>query len=114
MPTWIKLGIPLLVALYFLSPFDLIPDFLIGPGQLDDLGIVLLGMTLLIRLAPGNVVEEHRRALGMDIDPAGGGTAGSYGRPTPAGSEQSAGGAIEGEYRVIPPDQGQDNNTRKF
>jgi uncharacterized membrane protein YkvA (DUF1232 family) len=26
--------------LYILSPVDLIPDFLVGPGQLDDLGVL--------------------------------------------------------------------------
>jgi len=30
----------LLLVLYILSPWDLIPDFLFGPGWLDDLGLI--------------------------------------------------------------------------
>jgi hypothetical protein len=33
-----------LVAIYFLIPFDLIPDFLVGPGWIDDL--VLIGLLI--------------------------------------------------------------------
>lgn len=31
--------VPLLI-LYLLSPYDLVPDFLVGPGYLDDLGLI--------------------------------------------------------------------------
>ena len=34
----------LFVVAYFLSPFDLIPDFLIGPGWIDD--ILLVGLLI--------------------------------------------------------------------
>ena len=90
-PTWLKLGVPLAVLLYFVSPIDLIPDFILGLGQLDDLGVVLLGMALFIRLAPETAVDEHRRALGMDIDNSGG-------EPTRRTSQST--NPIEGEYRV--------------
>lgn len=90
-PSWLKVGLPLLVALYFVSPIDLIPDFLLGLGQLDDLGVVLLGMALFIRLAPEVAVVEHRRAMGMDTE----GSSGEATRPTSRNSEP-----IEGEYRV--------------
>ena len=115
-PGWIKFGVPLLVAVYVLSPIDVIPDFLVGPGQLDDLGVVLLGMTLMVRLSPQHVVEEHRRALGYDVDgSASAGASGgrSYWAPPPSASGESTQettqpeqSAIEGEYRVIPPDPG--------
>jgi hypothetical protein len=32
----------LFVVAYFLSPFDLVPDFLIGPGWIDDILLVVL------------------------------------------------------------------------
>lgn len=94
-PSWLKLGIPVVVLLYFISPVDLIPDFLLGLGQLDDLGVVLLGMALFIRLAPEVAVDEHRRALGLDHDGMGGG------EPTRRTSRGT--GPIEGEYRVADP-----------
>ena len=52
--------IPILVGLYLLSPLDLIPGFIPILGQLDDLGVLLLGMTTFIRLAPDEVVAEYR------------------------------------------------------
>lgn len=64
-PTPLKVVIPLGVALYFVMPLDFIPDFIPVLGQLDDLGVVLLGMSLLINLAPRDVVNEHRQTLGM-------------------------------------------------
>jgi uncharacterized membrane protein YkvA (DUF1232 family) len=104
-PTWIKVGIPLFVALYFFSPVDLIPDFFLGLGQLDDLGVVLLGMSLMVRFAPRNVVEEHRRALGFDLqgDPTHRDAGYSPGPPTRP---------IDGEYKVVPPGEGEPWNTQ--
>jgi uncharacterized membrane protein YkvA (DUF1232 family) len=93
-PAWIKVGIPVLVVVYFISPIDVIPDFLIGPGQLDDMAVVLFGMSLMVRFSPGHVVEEHKRALGI-TDPASG--------PAPAGGK-AGDGTIDGDYRVIPPE----------
>lgn len=55
---WAKL-VPVAALVYVLSPVDLIPDFLIGLGQLDDLGI-LLGSTRLFRsMIPGYIIDEH-------------------------------------------------------
>ena len=93
-PTWLKVGVPLLVALYFLSPVDLIPDFILGIGQLDDLGVILLGMALFIRLAPKSVVEEHSHRLSQ---PPGGPTSGTPTRRTPPSASES----IEGDYEVL-------------
>ena len=44
-PFWAKAAIPAAAAAYVISPVDLIPDFLIGVGQLDDIGIILLAAT---------------------------------------------------------------------
>lgn len=56
---WLKL-LPLLMALYLLSPFDIIPGFLPVIGQLDDLGLMLLGLNVIARLAPEEVVARYR------------------------------------------------------
>ncbi len=61
-PLWTKV-IPVAAIAYVLSPLDLIPDFLIGLGQLDDLGIIIGGMRLFEAVVPGYLVDEHRIAI---------------------------------------------------
>lgn len=48
------------VAAYALSPIDLIPDFIPVLGYLDDLLIVPLGLLLVVRLIPPELLTEHR------------------------------------------------------
>ena len=56
---WAKL-IPLLVAIYILSPVDLIPDVFVPLGIVDDLTALLIGLQLFILCAPADVVAEYR------------------------------------------------------
>ena len=49
-----------LVAAYALSPIDLIPDFIPVLGYLDDLLIVPLGLLLVMRLMPKEVMANAR------------------------------------------------------
>jgi len=65
-PWWTKL-IPPFVLAYVLSPVDLIPDVMVGLGQLDDIAVLLLGAKLFIELAPPDIVREHLLALGARI-----------------------------------------------
>lgn len=72
---WIKNAIPAFAALYLISPIDPIPDFLIGLGQVDDLGI-LIALTIatirwLPRLAPEAVVAEHLATMRGQSGPGG-------------------------------------------
>lgn len=48
------------VAAYALSPIDLIPDFIPVLGYLDDLLIVPLGLLLVMRLMPEEVLVRAR------------------------------------------------------
>lgn len=48
------------VAAYALSPIDLIPDFIPVLGYLDDLILVPLGLWLVIRLIPREVMADLR------------------------------------------------------
>ena len=50
----------LLVAAYALSPIDLIPDFIPIIGYLDDLILIPMGLALVVRLTPPEVIESAR------------------------------------------------------
>ena len=65
---WSK-AIPVLAVAYVLSPLDLIPDFIIGIGQLDDLGIVLAAMRLFESVTPEYIVAEHRKEIAQHNRP---------------------------------------------
>lgn len=58
------------VAAYALSPIDLIPDFVPIIGYLDDLLLIPLGLALVVRLTPPEVIEAARvRAEQVSIKP---------------------------------------------
>lgn len=57
---WLAKVLALAVAAYAVSPIDLIPDFIPVLGYLDDLVIVPLGILLVIRLIPPELMAEHR------------------------------------------------------
>ncbi len=62
----VALGPKLLLAgilAYLIFPADLLPDFLVGLGQVDDLLVLFLGLKLFLRLCPKSVVQEHVRAI---------------------------------------------------
>lgn len=61
-PVFPKLIVPAAI-IYVLSPIDLLPDFILGLGQVDDIAIFLFSIKFFIEMSPPDVVEEHRRAL---------------------------------------------------
>jgi uncharacterized membrane protein YkvA (DUF1232 family) len=61
-PIWPKLLLVLVLA-YIFAPVDLLPDFLVGLGQLDDLLVLFLGLKGFIRLCPPEVVREHVQTI---------------------------------------------------
>lgn len=48
---------------YVIAPTDILPDFLLGVGQMDDLAVVLAGSKFFLQLCPPEVVREHLRAI---------------------------------------------------
>lgn len=84
-PGWTKL-LPFIALAYILSPVDLIPDLVLGLGQLDDLGVLLLGVRVFTELVPDEIVLQHLRKMGVDI-----------GQWQVVDEEQSV---IEAEYKV--------------
>jgi uncharacterized membrane protein YkvA (DUF1232 family) len=57
---WYTKALAAAVAGYALSPLDLIPDFIPVVGYLDDLILVPLGIVVVIRLIPTEIMAEHR------------------------------------------------------
>ena len=60
---WFPRVLALAIAAYALSPIDLIPDFIPVLGYLDDVIIVPLGLWLVLRLIPAEVIaDSHAKA----------------------------------------------------
>ena len=58
-PGWVKL-IPFAALLYFLSPIDLLPDWVFpGLGEVDDIVVILLALKVFVDLSPVGVVREQ-------------------------------------------------------
>lgn len=49
----------IVLAGYLASPIDLIPDFLVGLGQLDDLVVAAFALDQILNRVPDEVVIEH-------------------------------------------------------
>jgi uncharacterized membrane protein YkvA (DUF1232 family) len=48
---------------YVVLPTDLVPDFVPGLGQADDVAVLLAGLRLFLRLCPPEVVQEHVKSI---------------------------------------------------
>jgi uncharacterized membrane protein YkvA (DUF1232 family) len=87
--------IPLGAVLYILLPTDLVPDFFLGLGQMDDLGVFLLSLRAFVNLCPAGIVQRHLAEMAS--------VKGSYRvvteEPT-AGTD--AAGYLDVESRVLP------------
>ncbi|MDP2239762.1 MAG: DUF1232 domain-containing protein [Burkholderiales bacterium] len=57
---WLPRILALIVVGYFLSPIDLIPDFIPVLGYLDELLLLPLGIYLILKLVPAPVLAESR------------------------------------------------------
>ena len=64
-PAPVRLLLPL-VVIYLALPIDLIPDFIPILGQIDDIVVMVVGLALLVKLAPANVLDQHL----SDLEPA--------------------------------------------
>jgi uncharacterized membrane protein YkvA (DUF1232 family) len=84
-PFWAKAAIPAAAAAYVISPIDLVPDFLLGVGQIDDIGVILLAASATVAL-----LQKH--FANQELEPA----------PARARSTepQNASNIYEARYRV--------------
>jgi uncharacterized membrane protein YkvA (DUF1232 family) len=87
--------IPIAALAYLIWPFDPLPDFALGLGQLDDLGVLILGLRTFFEFSPPEVVREHLKRLAQ---------AGRWNvadEPPAAGEgSKSDGDVVDGNYRV--------------
>ncbi|MDR0182841.1 YkvA family protein [Lysobacter arvi] len=69
-------ALALVVAAYALSPIDLIPDFIPVLGYLDDVILVPLGLWLVLRMVPPEVIADSQaKAAAMSERPVSRGMA---------------------------------------
>ncbi len=61
-PFYLKF-LPAATFAYLIFPFDFVPDMLPALGQLDDLGVILVGAKMFIDLTPPHIVARHLEAL---------------------------------------------------
>jgi uncharacterized membrane protein YkvA (DUF1232 family) len=59
---WPAKALAVCIAAYALSPIDLIPDFIPVLGYLDDAILLPLGILLVVRMIPADIMAEHRAA----------------------------------------------------
>ncbi len=64
---WYAKVLAALIIGYALSPIDLIPDFIPILGYLDDLILVPLGIALLIKIIPKDILDECRLKAEADL-----------------------------------------------
>jgi uncharacterized membrane protein YkvA (DUF1232 family) len=57
---WCAKALALAVAAYAFSPIDLIPDFIPVLGLADELVLLPLGIMLVVRMIPPDVMMQHR------------------------------------------------------
>lgn len=67
---WVKL-VPIGAFIYLVSPVDIIMG-IPGIDALDDAAVLWIGSTLFVELCPPEVVQEHLRELGGNLEDASG------------------------------------------
>lgn len=67
---WHAKALAIGVAVYALSPADLIPDFISVLGYQDDLMVLSLGTLAVAQLIPPEILAEHRATAAMALEKA--------------------------------------------
>ncbi len=60
--------LPALALIYVISPIDLIPDFVLGIGALDDLAILALAIPMLMKEVDKFLLWENQKSNPQIID----------------------------------------------
>ncbi len=93
---WAKAIVPATVV-YLLAPIDLLPDAVLGLGQLDDLTVLLLGAKLFMDVCPKEIVQQHL----AEMSSVKAGYRVVDEEPGREGAEGDTQGYLEASYRVV-------------
>ena len=66
-PFWIRIALPL-ALIYVISPIDILPDFIPVMGRVDDIIAIVVGIMILLKLAPKKVVNQYKKDNKTIID----------------------------------------------
>jgi uncharacterized membrane protein YkvA (DUF1232 family) len=58
---WYSKGLAVLAVLYLISPYDFIPDWILGPGFIDDIAVVALLLSYGVRLVNTKRTEKENQ-----------------------------------------------------
>ena len=92
-PLILKLAMPMSLG-YLALPFDLLKDVIPVVGRFDDLLILAIASLIFVRLAPPQIVREHRESI--------------WGSGLKEGDK-----VTEGEYRILNDDDSDQGSARK-
>ncbi|NOX62111.1 MAG: DUF1232 domain-containing protein [Chloroflexi bacterium] len=84
----LRFGIPLLALIYVLFPIDVIPDIIPGLGQIDDIGVILLALQMLVQFVSPDIVDGYR----SDARPS---------RDDAATGQSKDDDVVDADYRVV-------------
>ena len=96
---WMTKALPLISAIYVISPVDFIPGAVLPfVGTMDDLAVAFFGLKLFIEFSPASIVQEHLRQLQEGQSNWDVVNNAAEGDPE---HSQNDGEVVEGEYSVV-------------
>ena len=66
-PFWVRVALPL-ALIYVISPIDILTDFIPVMGRVDDIIAIVVGIMILLKLAPKKVVNQYKKDNKTIID----------------------------------------------
>ncbi len=89
--------VPIASLAYLFWPVDLLPDVVPVLGQIDDVGLVMLGLRLFFEFSPPEVVREHLRRLAEKAH-------WQTGETPPTSPPAPKDDVVDGSFKEAPPD----------